>query len=134
MFPRLRQYHYVRRRFTTLSTLPPTIKETLRKPLPGENGVSYPTVVHGWIKSVRRQKKVTFAVVNDGTTVQGLQTVFSHPNEEHTQSLKSLSTGVSVRLTGKLIDSPGKGQERELQVEEVVILGECDAEVCMAKL
>jgi asparaginyl-tRNA synthetase len=36
----------------------------------------------------------------------------------------SLSNGASVRLRGKLVDSLGKGQAKELQVESVKLLGE----------
>ena len=32
--------------------------------------------VHGWIKSVRLQKSIAFAMVHDGTTPKGLQVVF----------------------------------------------------------
>jgi asparaginyl-tRNA synthetase len=40
-----------------------------------------------------------------------------------------LTNGASVRLTGKLTESPGAGQKHELQVDAVDILGECDPEV-----
>lgn len=30
----------------------------------------------GWIKSVRKQKNVAFAVLTDGSSAQGLQAVF----------------------------------------------------------
>jgi aspartyl/asparaginyl-tRNA synthetase len=36
----------------------------------------------------------------------------------------SLSNGASVRLRGRLVDSLGKGQAKELQVESVDLLGE----------
>lgn len=72
-----------------------------------------------------------FAVVNDGTTLKGLQAVVIHANAEQSEPLKALAVGASVRLTGRLMDSPGKGQEKELQVEEVTILGNCDPEVCI---
>ncbi|KIJ38891.1 hypothetical protein M422DRAFT_258298 [Sphaerobolus stellatus SS14] len=128
MLSRLRCIHRARRSFTSLSTLPSTIKDVLSKPPPDENGYTSPSTVYGWVKSVRRQKKVSFAVINDGTTLKGLQAVFLHPNGEQNTSLRNLVTGASVRLTGRLIESPGKGQERELQVEDVQILGECDPE------
>jgi aspartyl/asparaginyl-tRNA synthetase len=35
----------------------------------------------------------------------------------------SLSNGASVRLSGKLVDSQGKGQEKELQVQSVHVYG-----------
>ena len=44
-----------------------------------------------------------------------------------------LTNGAAVRLTGRLVSSPGKGQSCELLVDqsdvgEVVVLGECDPE------
>jgi hypothetical protein len=42
-----------------------------------------------------------------------------------------LTNGASVRLTGKLVESPGAGQEHELQVDVVDVLGGCDPEVSM---
>lgn len=35
--------------------------------------------VHGWVKSVRLQKRVAFAMVHDGTTSKSLQVVFQNP-------------------------------------------------------
>jgi hypothetical protein len=43
--------------------------------------------------------------------------------------LRSLTNGASVRLAGRLVDSLGPEQDKELQVEEVEIVGECDPEV-----
>jgi len=35
--------------------------------------------VHGWVKSVRVQKRIAFAMIHDGTTQKGLQVVFRNP-------------------------------------------------------
>lgn len=48
-------------------------------------------------------------------------------------SLVRLTNGAAVRLTGRLVSSPGKEQSCELLVDqndvgEVVVLGECDPE------
>jgi asparaginyl-tRNA synthetase len=37
-----------------------------------------------------------------------------------------LTTGACVELQGSLIASPGKEQNKELQVSKVKVLGECD--------
>ena len=47
-----------------------------------------------------------------------------------------LTNGAAVRLTGRLVSSPGKEQSCELLVDEndvgrVVVLGECDPEVSL---
>ncbi|KAI6124560.1 hypothetical protein EDD16DRAFT_1691267 [Pisolithus croceorrhizus] len=57
------------------------------------------------IKSVRRQKNVTFAVISDGSCPTGLQAVLS--NTCH------LTNGASVRVSGLL------GQAKELQVDSI---------------
>ena len=116
---------------SSLAALPPTIKQVLstysnRGHCEHKHAI---TTVHGWIKSVRRQKNVSFAVVNDGTTLRGLQAVFIQPEAEQAVLMRRLATGMSVRLTGKLIESLGKGQECELRVEEVEVLGDCEPEV-----
>ena len=41
----------------------------------------------------------------------------------------SLTNGCAVKLTGVLADSIGRGQSKELQVQEVEVVGECDPEV-----
>lgn len=52
---------------------PPTIRQLLA---PGYAGERSGIQVNGWIKSVRRQKNVEFAVVSDGSSTSGLQAVF----------------------------------------------------------
>ena len=37
--------------------------------------------VHGWVKSVRIQKRIAFAMLHDGTTQKGLQVVFRNPTD-----------------------------------------------------
>ncbi|KIM91703.1 hypothetical protein PILCRDRAFT_810985 [Piloderma croceum F 1598] len=107
------------RRFVSTSTLPPTIRQLLSSPTSPSSSVQ----VNGWIKSVRRQKKLSFAVISDGSSAPGLQAVFVDPS-----LAKGLTNGASVRLTGKLVESPGAGQEHELQVDAVDVLGACDPE------
>jgi aspartyl/asparaginyl-tRNA synthetase len=52
--------------------------------------------------------------------------------------LLRLMNGAAVRLTGRLVSSPGKEQSCELLVDqndvgEVVVLGECDPEASLQK-
>jgi len=52
-------------------SLPPTIRQLLARPSPTEE----PATVSGWIKSIRKQKNVSFAVITDGSSAEGLQAV-----------------------------------------------------------
>ncbi|RXW20565.1 hypothetical protein EST38_g5297 [Candolleomyces aberdarensis] len=114
--------------------LPPTISQLLSSTNAPVN-TDTTTTVSGWIKSIRKQKNVSFAVVTDGSSDQGLQAVLlkNKGQDEEDSVLKKLTNGAAVRLTGKLVKSPGSGQSHELVVDEkqpdsIVVLGECDPE------
>lgn len=51
---------------------------TIRQLL-AEKPIQKPIQVHGWVKSVRLQKRVAFAMIHDGTTSKSLQVVFQNP-------------------------------------------------------
>ncbi|EPQ52046.1 asparaginyl-tRNA synthetase [Gloeophyllum trabeum ATCC 11539] len=108
------------RRFASTSCLPPTIYDLLRSSTHTPSSVR----VNGWVKSIRRQKNVSFAVITDGSSARGLQAVFRSG-----ELAKRLTNGACVSLTGQLCDSPGKGQSKELQVDEGEVIGECDPEI-----
>jgi asparaginyl-tRNA synthetase len=134
------------RRLHSSFRLPPTIQQLLAHPSSAQITVS------GWIKSVRRQKNVAFAVLTDGSCTQGLQAVFVGGGDAvkgyvpakrkcvRAHVFSRLANGTAVRLTGKLVPSPGARQDKELlvdlskgsgsgQVDGVHILGTCDPEV-----
>ncbi|KAH8093263.1 hypothetical protein BXZ70DRAFT_390000 [Cristinia sonorae] len=112
---------FARRLFSTSSSsLPPTIRQIL-----ASNTHSTPVQVNGWIKSIRKQAKVAFAVVTDGSSSQTLQAVFT---KDALAEAKNLTNGACVRLNGTLAKSIGPGQDVELQVDKVECLGECTSE------
>lgn len=64
---------FSRRLFST--RLPRTIHQLLSS---ADNTTHASSVrVSGWVKSVRRQKNVAFAVITDGSSSNGLQAVFT---------------------------------------------------------
>ncbi|KAI4655737.1 hypothetical protein J4E93_000452 [Alternaria ventricosa] len=77
--------------------------------------------INGYVRTVRKQKRIAFAAIGDGSTLQTVQAVLPP------QLAEGLSTGAAVTVTGKWTPSPGQGQSHELQVNHVRILGENDA-------
>ncbi|KAF2501794.1 mitochondrial carrier [Lophium mytilinum] len=78
--------------------------------------------VNGFIRTVRKQKRVAFAAIGDGSSLQPLQAVLSPEQAE------GLSTGTAVSITGVWKESPsGKEQSHEIHAENVRILGDNDA-------
>ena len=80
--------------------------------------------VMGWVRTFRNN---SFIALNDGSTNNNLQVVvdFSNTPEE---TLKRITTGASVKATGPLVASQGKGQTVELKAETIEIIGDSDAE------
>jgi asparaginyl-tRNA synthetase len=62
--------------YSTKSILPSkTIKSIL-------NGQDSSVQVRGWIRSVRKQKQVCFATVNDGSNLKGIQAILNDKDAE----------------------------------------------------
>ncbi|KAI0122488.1 asparaginyl-tRNA synthetase [Daldinia grandis] len=78
--------------------------------------------IHGFVRSVRAQKRHHFVSLGDGSSLEPLQAVV--PADQ----AKGLNIGAAVRLHGSWIPSQGRGQTHELRVERAVILGPSDAE------
>ena len=81
--------------------------------------------VKGWVRTRRGNKNVQFVALNDGSTVRNLQVVFDLTKFTDEQ-LKPVTTGSSVCVTGKLVESMGKGQTCEVQADSLEIYGTAD--------
>ncbi len=81
-------------------------------------------VVKGWVRTFRSNR---FISLNDGSTLETLQCVVDFEKFDE-QVLKRVTTGAAISVKGTLVESQGAGQKYEVQVEELEILGDCDAE------
>lgn len=79
----------------------------------------------GWARTRRGNKHVQFVALNDGSTVKNLQVVFDM-SKFSDEDLKKVTTGASIKVTGKLVESMGKGQTTEIQAETFELLGASD--------
>ena len=83
--------------------------------------------VKGWIRTKRDSKGFSFLELNDGSCLKNLQVVVDHDAPGFEQ-IRDLGTGSSVSVSGRLKESPGKGQKWEVQAAEVELLGRADLE------
>lgn len=81
-------------------------------------------ILEGWIRNHRKQKEFGFIDFSDGTIFEHIQLVYDNtvPTFEKIQTLK---VGSSIEVKGKLVSSTGSGQEYEIKVTEVILLGDC---------
>ena len=80
--------------------------------------------IRGWVRSFRSNR---FIAVNDGSTIKNLQCVIDFENFDQ-DILKDITTGACIEITGVLVKSQGQGQNLEVQVSGIVILGTADPE------
>jgi asparaginyl-tRNA synthetase len=80
--------------------------------------------VMGWVRTFRNNQ---FIALNDGSTNNNIQIVIELGSYEE-NLLKKITPGASLKVTGQLIASLGKGQSVEIKASAVEILGECNPE------
>ena len=78
----------------------------------------------GWIRTFRSNR---FIALNDGSTIHNIQCVVDFESTPE-DTLKRLTTGAAIAVTGTLVESQGKGQKFEIQVKELEVLGDSDPE------
>ncbi|HEX2532519.1 MAG TPA: asparagine--tRNA ligase [Chitinophagaceae bacterium] len=80
--------------------------------------------VMGWVRTFRNNQ---FVALNDGSTNNNLQVVLELGKFEESL-LKRITTSASLKVTGTVIASPGKGQKLEVKANTLEILGDSDPE------
>ena len=100
------------------------IKEIITKP---EEFIGKELSVKGWVRTRRGNKSVQFVALNDGSSVKSLQVVFDLSKFSEDE-LKPVTTGSSIKATGKLVASQGKGQSIEMQADSLLVYGTANPE------
>jgi len=84
-------------------------------------------LLKGWVRTRRGNNQVAFIAVNDGTIIHNIQVVVdlsAFPEE----TMKRVTTGSSISVSGLLVESMGKGQRVEIQAKCLDVLGDSDPE------
>jgi asparaginyl-tRNA synthetase len=100
------------------------MKHTSVKDLLNNTKTLQEVTAKGWVRTFRNNQ---FIALNDGSTLQNIQCVVDFENTPET-TLKRITTGAAVCVSGTLQESQGKGQNVEIQVSKIEILGDSDAE------
>ncbi|MGB2476096.1 MAG: asparagine--tRNA ligase [Flavobacteriaceae bacterium] len=78
--------------------------------------------VRGWVRTFRANR---FIALNDGSTIENIQCVVDFDTFDDTV-LKLISSGAALKITGLYVESQGKGQKAEIQVEQLQVYGTAD--------
>ena len=95
------------------------IRELLKQKPEGQQ-----ITVMGWVRTFRNNQ---FVALNDGSTNSNVQVVLELGRFDD-ELLKKITTSASLKVTGNLVPSLGKGQSMDLNATDIEILGTSDAE------
>ena len=100
-------------------------KRTRIKDLLTQEPIGQEVAVMGWVRTFRNNQ---FIALNDGSTNNNLQVVVTLGSMED-ELLKRVTTSASLKVTGTVVPSLGKGQKLDLNATMIEILGDSDAEI-----
>lgn len=90
----------------------------------GEHAVGSQVTVRGWVRTRRDSKAgISFLAVYDGSCFDPIQGVVPNSLPNYNDEVLKLTAGCSVIVTGEVVESPGSGQDFELQVTQVEVTG-----------
>jgi len=82
-------------------------------------------IVNGWVKTFRSNR---FIALNDGSTINNIQCVVDFDSFEE-EVLKQINTGAALKISGTLVESQGRGQTVEIQVNDIYVHGGADPDI-----
>ncbi len=96
------------------------VREALELEQAGED-----VLVKGWVRTRRDSKTFSFLEVNDGSCLKNLQIIVDQGTPGYDQ-IHHTSTGASVWIKGRVVESQGKGQKWEVHASEFGLIGRAD--------
>ncbi len=84
-------------------------------------------VIDGWVRNHRKQKDFGFIDFSDGTCFGTIQLVYDN-SLENFEEIAKIKVGSSINVKGTVIKSEGKGQEFEIKVSGITLIGDCPDE------
>jgi asparaginyl-tRNA synthetase len=103
------------------------MKQTKIRKLLSSHNTGEDVLVKGWVRTRRGNKNIAFIALNDGSTIRNIQIVADTSSFDD-NIIKDVTTGACIAVTGKLVESQGKGQDVEIIAASIEILGKSDAE------
>lgn len=101
-----------------------TTIRTISHCLAGKIAAGQTVTVRGWVKTRRDSKAgISFISLHDGSCHSPIQLVASEQLANYSDDVLRLTAGCSLIATGELVASQGKGQQFEIQVASLEVVG-----------
>lgn len=106
-----------------------SVKQIFRE---SEKYLDQDILLQGWVRTIRSSNAFGFLELNDGSFFKSVQVVFENKLINFDEITKT-TIGSAVEVAGKLIKSPGKGQDFEILAAEIKVIGPAEAEYPLQK-
>ncbi|WP_429971114.1 asparagine--tRNA ligase [Fructilactobacillus sp. Tb1] len=89
--------------------------------------------VSGWIRTTRSSKKIAFIELNDGSYIKNIQVIAKRDALDNYDDVTKLPISSTLKVTGKLVETPDAQQPFELHAESIAIEGVSDPDYPLQK-
>ncbi len=97
---------------------------SIRDALNHKIAIDSTVTIKGWVRTRRDSKQgLSFVNIHDGSCFDPIQAVIDAALPNYDSEILHLTTGCSVVVTGKLVESQGRGQAIEVQAQSVEVVG-----------
>ncbi len=103
------------------------IKRALHSDSPLDN-----ITIKGWVRTRRDSKAFSFLEINDGSCLANIQCIADAGIPGY-DNITKMTTGAAVGISGKLVESPGKGQQWEIHATSIELIGEAPEDYPLQK-
>ncbi len=80
--------------------------------------------LEGWVRNHRKQKEFGFIEFSDGTYFKTVQIIYDDKLKDFDE-IQKLKVGSAIEVIGTVVSSPKEGQEFEVLVKELTVVGDC---------
>ena len=99
-------------------------KYSIAQALAGDCPAGNEIQLNGWVRTRRDSKAgLSFVNLHDGSCFDPIQLIVESSLENYQSEVLKLTAGCSLKVTGILVESPGKGQKFEVQATAIEVLG-----------
>ena len=89
--------------------------------------VNKEVTLEGWVRNNRNQSAFGFIDFNDGTYFNNLQLVYDNELSDF-DSISKIRVGSAIRVKGIIIESVGSGQNYEMKLNNLELIGDCPSD------
>ncbi len=99
-------------------------KYSIAQALAGDCSAGNEIELCGWVRTRRDSKAgLSFVNLHDGSCFDPIQVIVASSLDNYQSDVLKLTAGCSIKVTGTLVESPGKGQQYEVQATAIEVIG-----------